>query len=389
MEYSVLFVDDDKAILKSIRRELMDVDFETAFVESGKEALDFLYDNKVDIIVTDMMMPNMIGSELLKRVKYLYPHIIKVVLSGYADQKLIFQLINSNLAKAFINKPWKENELTDTIHDIIEINEKLNNVDIKAILHSSDKLPTLPIMYTQISNMIENEKSDVDDIIKVINTDQVIASKILKVVNSAFYGVKTASIKAAVLNLGLTNLKAIIITSQVFDLRDGFYEQLLWKHSSLTNNLTISLYEYIYKKKIPDIYATAGLLHDIGKVVLFKIFEGKYDKIILMNEENPEIILSASEKNMFTFTHEEIGSILLNYWDLPASIVEVALNHHDPEKSSKQFKDIICVVHLADYFCWKMLKTQFVTEVKEEAFKYLGVTEKEIDEFLKNKIFEV
>jgi len=67
----------------------------------------------------------------------------------------------------------------------------------------------------------------------------------------------------------------------------------------------------------------------------------------------------------------------------------VALNHHDPEKSSKQFKDIVFVVHLADYFSWKYLDTKFMTEVKEEAFNYLGVTEVEIDEFLKNKIFEV
>ncbi|HEY5588194.1 MAG TPA: HDOD domain-containing protein [Candidatus Paceibacterota bacterium] len=389
MEYSVLFVDDDKSILKSIRRELMDADFETSFVESGEEALKFLQDNKVDIIVSDMMMPNMDGSELLKRVKGLYPDVVKVVLSGYADQKMIFKLINSNLAKAFINKPWKENELTETIHDIIEINEKLNNVDIKEMINSSNKLPTLSTIHTEISLLIEDESSEVDDIIKLINTDQVIASKILRVVNSAFYGVKTASIKTAVLNLGLTYLKAIIITSQVFDLSNDFYENLLWKHSSLTNKLTISIYEYIYKKKIPDIYATAGLLHDIGKVVLFKIFEGKYNKALLIKEDNPEIILSISEKNTFNFSHEEIGSILLNYWDLPASIVEVALNHHNPEKSSKQFKDIVCVVHLADYYSWKNLNTNFRAEVKEEAFNYLEVTENEINEFLKNKIFEV
>ena len=389
MAYSVLFVDDDKSILKSIRRELLDADFETFFALSGEEALEFIQHNKVDIIVSDMMMPNMDGTELLKKVKYLYPNIVKLVLSGYADQKMIFKLINSNLAKTFINKPWKENELEDTIHDIIEINEKLNNVDIKEIINSSNKLPTLSAIHSQISLLIEDENSEVDDIIKLISTDQVIASKILRVVNSAFYGVKTASIKAAVLNLGLANLRSIVITSQVFDLGDDFYENLLWKHSSLTNNLTVSLYEYIYKKKIPDIYATAGLLHDIGKVVLFKIFEGKYNKALLMKEDNPEIILSVSEKDIFNFSHEEIGSILLNSWDLPASIVEVALNHHKPEKSSKQFKDIVSIVHLADYYSWKSLNVKFIAEVKQEAFDYLGVTEEEINEFLKNKIFEV
>ncbi|MBU3187187.1 HDOD domain-containing protein [Clostridium estertheticum] len=389
MSYLVLFVDDDKSILKSIRRELMDTDFDSFFVESGEEALNFLKDNKVDIIVSDMMMPNMDGTELLKNVKRLYPHIVKVVLSGYADQKMIFKLINSNLAKAFINKPWKENELEDTIHDIIKINDKLNNANLKEIINSSNKLPDLTSVYNKISNLIEDETSEVDDIIKLINTDQVIASKILRVVNSAFYGVKTGSIKAAVLNLGLVNLKSIIITSQVFDLKDGYYENLLWKHSSLTNILTIKLYEHIYKNRIPDIYATAGLLHDIGKVVLLKIFDRQYNKVISMKEDNSEIILSAIEKSTFDFNHEEIGSILLNYWELPASIVEVALNHHNPEESSKQFKEIVCLVHLADYYSWKYLNTKFVTQVKEEAFDYLGVTESDINDFLKNKTFEV
>ncbi len=73
MSYLVLFVDDEKSILKSIRRELIDADFDTFFVESGEEALKFLEDNKVDIIVSDMMMPSMDGTELLKNVKRLIP----------------------------------------------------------------------------------------------------------------------------------------------------------------------------------------------------------------------------------------------------------------------------------------------------------------------------
>ncbi len=389
MAYSVLFVDDDKSILKSIKRELFSCDYNTFFAESGQIALKILYENKIDIIVSDIMMPEMDGYELLKKVKYLYPSIIRVVLSGYADQKLIFKIINTNLAKTFLNKPWKENELVNTIKEIMEINEKLNNDYVKKIINSSNKLPTLPSMFIEINTLIEDDKSDIDDIIRLINTDQVIASKILKVVNSAFYGVKTASIKTAILNIGLVNLKSVIATSEFFDLENSYYQDLLWKHSSLTNNLTIFLFERIFNKKIPDIYSTAGLLHDIGKVVLFKIFDDKYEKILKIREEKSEISLSACETNVFNFNHEELGSTILNYWELPPAIVEVALNHHNPDKSSNQFKDITYVVNIADHYSWKLLKKNFHSQISNEAFNYLGISKQRIEELISNNKFEV
>lgn len=389
MIYSILFVDDDKSILKSIKREFFSSDYNVFFAEGGEEALKILYENKIDILITDIMMPQMDGHELLKKVKYLYPSIIRLVLSGYTDQKIVFKIINTNLAKTFLNKPWKENELIDTIEGIFHINEKLNNDYVKQIINSSNKLPTLPGMFSKINNLVEDDKSDIDDIIELINTDPVIASKILKVVNSAFYGVKTASIKTAVLKLGLENLKAVIITSEIFSSGDSYYEDLLWKHSNLTNKITSFIYQYIYNKKIPDNYSTAGLLHDLGKVVFLKMFEEKYEKVLRMKEEKPELSISSCESNVFNFSHEELGAIIFNYWDLPSAIVEVTLNHHNPMKSSNQFKDIVSIVHLADYFSWIGLNDRFLPEIKDEVFDYLGINKLEIEELIKNNRFEV
>ena len=384
MIYSILFVDDDNSILKSIKRELFSSEHNIFLALGGEEALKVLYENKIDILVTDIIMPQMDGHELLKKVKYLYPTIIRVVLSGYTEQKLAFKIINTNLAKTFLNKPWKENELIETIESIISIHEKLNDDYIKKVLDSPNSIPTLPTIFSQISALIENDKSNIDDVIALINTDPVIASKIIKVVNSAFYGIKTASVKTAVLNLGLDNLKAVIITTEVFNPGDNYYEDLIWKHSSLTNKISIFIYEYIYKNKIPDIYSTAGLLHDLGRVVFFKLFKEDYEKVLKIKEEKSELILSVYEKNIFNFTHEELGASILDYWELPAPIVEVALNHHDLQKSSNQFKDIVYVVHLADYFSWLKINPKFLPEIKEEVFDYLGVNKLEIEELIRD-----
>lgn len=384
MSYSILFVDNDKSILTEIKREILSTEFKIFFADSGEEALKILFENNIHILVTEINLPGMDGIAFLKKVKSLYPGIIKLVSSKVINEKLINRIVNSNLAKAFLSKPWEENELITTIKDLIEINKKINNEYIKNIIYSSNKLPTLPVIYSEINKLIEDDRSDIEDIINLINTDQVTAARVLRVVNSSFYGIKTGSVKTAILNLGLLSLKSVIITSEIFKTEECAYVDLLWKHSCLTNIMTIILYEYVYKKPIPDMYYSAGLLHDLGKVVLYKIFELKYEKTINLKAENPEISLSACERNVFNFDHEELGATILSNWELPSSIVEISLNHHCPEKGTKQHRDILSIVHIADYYSWKQIDERYLPQLKVQAFDYLGVEQKDIAELLKD-----
>jgi HD-like signal output (HDOD) protein len=334
-------------------------------------------------------MPEMDGYELLRNVRTAHPNITRIVLSGYAEEKLIFKVINTNLAKTFLSKPWKENDLLTAIKEIISVNEKLNNEQIKTILNSSNILTTIPELFYEINKLIEDENSDMDDIIRVISTDPVIAARILKTVNSSFFGVKTGSLKTAILNMGLLNIKTIIATTEIFSINEGYYEDLIWKHSSLTNILTIKLYEYLYKKRIPEIYSTVGLLHDIGKVAFFKLDGTKYKGVLKLKETHSDISLEVSEKNSFGFTHTEIGSILLSFWDMPSSIIEVALYHHTPELCSEQFKGIINIVNIAGFYSWQILNKNFSSELQEEIYEYFNVKKSDVDSFIQNINIEV
>lgn len=112
---TVLFVDDEEKILTSLKRSLLDEPYETIFASSGKEALEILQQSQVHVIVTDMRMPEMDGLELLKTVKEEYPHIIRMVLSGYADTNTLLVAINQGEIFRFIPKPWKSNEEFKTI----------------------------------------------------------------------------------------------------------------------------------------------------------------------------------------------------------------------------------------------------------------------------------
>ena len=106
IEYrTVLFVDDDEAILRSLERGLVDEPYIQLFARSGQEALEILQTEQVHVIVADMRMPGMDGIELLRIVGEKYPHVIKIVLSGYADTPIlhtefkqveIFEFIHKN-----------------------------------------------------------------------------------------------------------------------------------------------------------------------------------------------------------------------------------------------------------------------------------------------------
>ncbi len=124
---TVLFVDDEEKILKSLRRGLLDEPDNTLFATSGKEALEILQREEVHIIVTDMRMPEMSGLELLRIVKKDYPSIVRMVLSGYTQVTTLLTAINQGEIFKFITKPWQlEEEFKPAIREAVEYYEFRN-----------------------------------------------------------------------------------------------------------------------------------------------------------------------------------------------------------------------------------------------------------------------
>lgn len=109
-ERTVLFVDDDSIVLRSIARGLLDEPYNVCLANSGKEALEILCQQKVHVLVTDIRMPEMDGTELLKIVSKEYPHIVKMVLSGYSNTTEITKAIHQEGVFEFIPKPWNLQE---------------------------------------------------------------------------------------------------------------------------------------------------------------------------------------------------------------------------------------------------------------------------------------
>lgn len=384
MSKTILFVDDEKPILNSIKREFFDTDYNLYFALSGEEALKILSQFKnIDMVVTDMKMPNMDGYELLKNVKADYPGVIRLILSGYTDESIVFKCISNNLAKIYLTKPWEEDKLKIAINEIFKNEEILSNSNLLDLIKDVESLPTLPVILSKINTLVEDENTNINLVIDLIEQDPSISSKMLKIINSAFYGMKTASIKKAVLNLGLINLRNLIIATEIFDFEiSNFHRESIWTHSNLVNKIVVEFLKEFMDKKIPDYYSTAALLHDIGKIALMKLFSDKYKDMHKIIDTNEKISFSEYEKNIFKVTHEELGACLLKWWDIPNPVVEVVLYHHTPMLSSETNREIVSVVHIVDYYVWKALCPELTPKLDENVFEYLNIKKDDCDVFM-------
>ncbi|URZ18176.1 response regulator [Clostridium felsineum] len=387
MNKKILFVDDERAILKAIRRELFDSEYDLFFAESGEEALELLSKISVDMIVIDMIMPGMGGYELLKVIKVKYPLTIRIILSGYTDEKVVFKSIYNNLAKLYLSKPWKNDEFKKMIDGVFKTEELLKNEKVLMSIRNIEKLPTINFIYEKISRLIEEDNYDIDVIIKYVEKDMVLSGQILKIVNSAFYGLKVSSVKSAVLNLGLINLKTIILTSEVFDFENRFVKkEKLWQHANLTNKLIIILYKAIINKKIPEYYYTAGLLHDIGKVILLKNYSEEYDEVYRLIYEDENNDICSVEKKYFNVSHDEVGGYMLQWWNLPYPIVETALYHHRPMNSNVVNRELVAISHIADYYSWSLIGDTVSAKLDDEVFNYLNISKQQCKDVINEVI---
>lgn len=374
MPKKILFVDDEKEILSAIRRSFHKTEYELYFAEGALTASAILKNHPIDLVVSDVMLTDGNGLELLKDIKKQYPGVLRVVFTGYLSEDKMMQILEKGLAKAVVQKPWDTDVLLETIEQVFRASDELKDPALLQLVNSIDHLPTLPIFYRKLNQLIE-EDADIERIANEVSKDQSIAAKILRMANFAFYHRKTGSIKEAIMVLGLTNVKNIIVSNTVFNPSSfGLYHQTLWQHSILVNNLCQEIYKKFLGKSIPSMYATAGLMHDIGKVIMMSELKKDYNKLLFQVSAEQNKHLLQLEQEHFGISHQEIGAVLLQWWDLPYPIVEATLYHHVPFHENIINKEIVQVVHLANHYAWIMLKkTLFIEELDKRIFETLNI----------------
>ena len=207
-------------------------------------------------------------------------------------------------------------------------------------------LPTLPGIVTRISAMVDSPKTTGRQLGAEIAKDQVISAKVLKLVNSGFYGFSQpiSTIQHAVTLLGFDTVKSLVLSSTVLDMMKDSLPGL-WEHSMACARTSSILAAHLEIDN-PEEISTAGLLHDLGKVILRQTMEREFKQIVQMAERR-DVLFFAAEKKILGVNHGEIGGWLLQKWALPPKLVEPIVDHHD-FRPNRDHVENTAIVHMAD-----------------------------------------
>jgi HD-like signal output (HDOD) protein len=266
---------------------------------------------------------------------------------------------------------------------------------VSSAIREISHIATLPEITMKIVELVESPKSTAQDLHKVISNDPALCSRILKVVNSSFYGLpgQIGSINRAIVMLGLNAVKNIAIAASLAklfrggDLTPTFSAKDLWTHSNVTAAAAKILANSL-KLGLSDEAFLAGLVHDIGVIV-----EMQYDRNKLIealrkvgadSKGIPANDMLVAEQEVFGATHQDFGAGLCEKWKFPKTFGFVTGYHHRPFELAPEHRTIVSLIYVADRlaadagqgFRQDLLQTTIDPEVRDS----LKLTNERLDE---------
>jgi HD-like signal output (HDOD) protein len=351
-QLSILFVDDDEPILSSLKSLLRKEKFTKYFYSSPKEALRFLHTSQVDLIVSDMKMPEISGKDFLILASDLSPESIRIILSGYEEKPTVLDMLANGIAHYYLMKPWEDDELIGVLNKFCNINLNLEQNKIRQYLKSFSKLPAPKPISTRLNSILKNPDVNIKGVIDELEYHPFLVAKILQIANSVSYGVRKeiSSLREAIILIGLEQLKTLVVS---FELLKRFFDSIDSRYQNTINDFWhLSLKKAIIAKRIAekwvekadkDLAFISALLSDIGMIAWLYTEPDTFTAFTHLLR-NKKITVLEAEKNLFIFEHNKLGSILLQLWNFPKKIIYLVENHH----STKLDDPYIQIIQIAE-----------------------------------------
>jgi HD-like signal output (HDOD) protein len=260
-------------------------------------------------------------------------------------------------------------------------------------LENVENLPTLPVIVQQIQKLIANPNSNMAQIAAIIAKDQAIAARVVRLINSAFYGMsgKVASIQQAIVLLGLNTVKNLVVGVSVVKMFEDagtasiFDRQKFWMHT-FACALGARAIGREMRVPEPEDFFLAGLLHDIGILVLDQFFHQEFIDILHYAVGNKTDYTKA-EMNILGITHQEVGEYVARKWKIPEMLMHSIRHHHSPVTTDSSCAGSILsisAVHVADIAAFNRgLDMGYKNGVKPyhtAAMKSIGISESRVSE---------
>ncbi|MDF9408129.1 response regulator [Pelotomaculum isophthalicicum JI] len=354
MKKSIIFVDDEPNIIQGLKRMLRSErdNWVMFFAGSGKEALDILSNNHIDIIVTDMRMPEMDGAELLEQVANHYPGTVRIVLSGHSDREMILR--STKFTHQFLIKPCDADTLKYTLERACLLQGLVRDEELLRLINGIVNLPSLPDKLAMLLKEIQAPDSSLKKIGDIIAQDVTMTARVLQMVNSAFFGLpkRVTNPQQAVTLLGTDTIKGLVLYVNIFSAIEPttevvFSMEALWRHSIMVGNIAKSIaYLELNDQELADEAFITGMLHDIGKLLLSQV--PKYNQGIKHLPNEKRINFVDAEYELMGTSHSEVGAYLLGLWGFSDSVVKSVAYHHTPVKSMSVEFTPLTAVHVAN-----------------------------------------
>ncbi len=264
----------------------------------------------------------------------------------------------------------------------------------KSVTENLSELPSPPIVIQRLHRIISEQDPGIKEVSQIIETDPAFTAKVLRLVNSPFYGVarRVSSVSDAITILGFNSVHQLLLTTSILDVfktgTGAVNIDDFWKHSfgvgAIAKNLLF--------RKSQDYQNEAficGILHDIGRLLYVKADPKMFGWFYF---ERQAVCSIEDEKEHFGIDHQEVGRLLAQKWNFPENVIEVITKHHVPETAEK-YPMLVATVNIANMLCHAMQigsnYSNYVTEFHTEAWQKLDLTWEQLEKCLRGAMVEI
>ncbi len=355
MTTRILIIDEDPKALQDYRDALAPKSGQWTidYAPCVDEGLRAAQEDKPDVVIAALSIADGHGADILTRFEKIAPDAQRFITATEEDKPKLESTFGSSFQ--FLPSPCPPARLITEIQRCVAIDNWLGNDRIKKLISKMGEFPSLPPIYLKVVNALNSRDASADAIAQAIAGDLAISAKVLQTVNSSFYGFdeKISNISQAVNILGIDCVKNLVLAIQVFNKMGRTAEQKaitdqLWHHSMSVAVAArrIVAYETKDDKAAEEAYS-AGLMHDIGKLVLLNAVPKQFAAARELSNEI-SIPLKEAEDQVIGCNHAETGAYLLARWGMPANLTEAVALHHEPVNSFGKSFSALAAVHVAN-----------------------------------------